>query len=221
MLTLSFAGAVRCLFRWVCLCSAQNFIFRPIIVFLLYLPFGPWMVGELLDGHLGIIFSWAIFVYDSMLPGSLTFSFGFFLVTFYIAPLILILGYCIDCKLYGYHGTCSRLHIKFSNGLLGVWLAGLMYFTYALYVPYGWITLLVAPIRSWVVIMTVVIYLKLRKLSASQLKPDARLWLSSGGKRSTVDLSTFSDLGSDFPHHELQSSQPETFLSEKLKETKS
>ena len=41
---------------------------------------GPWFVGELLEGYIGVVFVWGMFVYGSYLPVCLTYLYGIFQV---------------------------------------------------------------------------------------------------------------------------------------------
>ena len=41
---------------------------------------GPWFLGELLEGHTGVVFVWGMFVYGSYLPLCLTYVYGVSLV---------------------------------------------------------------------------------------------------------------------------------------------
>lgn len=55
------------------------------------LPFsstGPWFVGEVMEGHIGVVFAWGTFVYSSYLPGSLTYAYGFLQVVLLVAFFI-------------------------------------------------------------------------------------------------------------------------------------
>ena len=49
-------------------------------VYALYFVFftGPWFLGELLEGHTGVVFVWGMFVYGSYLPLCLTYVYGAF-----------------------------------------------------------------------------------------------------------------------------------------------
>lgn len=40
-----------------------------------YVP-GPWAIGELVEGHIGVIFAWGLFLDGSFLPGSFTYAFA-------------------------------------------------------------------------------------------------------------------------------------------------
>ena len=44
---------------------------------------GPWFIGEVLEGHVGVVFAWGTFVYNSYLPGSLTYGYAFVQVCLY------------------------------------------------------------------------------------------------------------------------------------------
>lgn len=73
---------------WI-LSTVDRLIF-PIVGYCLYLTCGPWSFGEVIDGHLGIVFVWGIFVNGSFLPGTLTYFYGFFQLMFCQLPLIVI-----------------------------------------------------------------------------------------------------------------------------------
>lgn len=38
---------------------------------------GPWSVGEIIEGYIGVIFAWGTIVNGSYLPGSFTYAYGF------------------------------------------------------------------------------------------------------------------------------------------------
>jgi hypothetical protein len=57
--------------------STVDRLFWPVILYPLYLSFGPWSIGYLVEDHLGVIFAWGIFVNGSYLPGSFTYAYGF------------------------------------------------------------------------------------------------------------------------------------------------
>ncbi|KAL1122046.1 hypothetical protein AAG570_003452, partial [Ranatra chinensis] len=70
--------------------------FYPLTLYPLYLTIGPWSVGELIHGHVGVLFAWGTFINGTYLPGAFTYAYGFFELFLFQAPLILILGH----KLY-------------------------------------------------------------------------------------------------------------------------
>jgi hypothetical protein len=57
-------------------------------IYAIYYNAGPWLIGEILEGHTGIVFVWGMFVNGSYLPVCLTYFYGLFQVKyFYIQPL--------------------------------------------------------------------------------------------------------------------------------------
>lgn len=76
--------------------STVDRIFLPVILYCVYLTLGPWSIGELIDGHIGVIFAWGLFVKGSYLPGSLTYLYGFFQLLFCQFPLIIIYANSVD-----------------------------------------------------------------------------------------------------------------------------
>lgn len=57
---------------------------------------GPWVVGEVIDGHVGAVFAWGMIVNNSFLPGSFTYAYGFLHILSFQLPLTLILAHDIE-----------------------------------------------------------------------------------------------------------------------------
>lgn len=68
--------------------TRHKFIFRVYCLTCLYITFGPWHVGEILSGHLGFVFPWAVVVKGSLLPSFYPFIFSFVHLTFFHQPLL-------------------------------------------------------------------------------------------------------------------------------------
>lgn len=49
----------------------------PIVSYSFYLIIGPWCFVEVIDGHMGVVFVWGIFVNGSFIPGTLQYLYGF------------------------------------------------------------------------------------------------------------------------------------------------
>ncbi|XP_063803721.1 transmembrane protein 62-like isoform X2 [Pseudophryne corroboree] len=56
--------------------SKQNTFFYPILLLNLYTAFGPWFIGEIIDGHMGACFAFGVVVGGHFLDGSLTYVTG-------------------------------------------------------------------------------------------------------------------------------------------------
>ncbi|PNF33569.1 hypothetical protein B7P43_G16995 [Cryptotermes secundus] len=57
--------------------STVDRVFYPLVLYALYLTVGPWSIGEVIEGHTGIIFAWGTIVNGAYLPGSFTYAYGF------------------------------------------------------------------------------------------------------------------------------------------------
>lgn len=60
---------------WI-LCTVDR-LFYPLVFYPLYLTFGPWSIGYLIEDYIGIVFAWGIFIHGTFLPGSFTYAYGF------------------------------------------------------------------------------------------------------------------------------------------------
>jgi hypothetical protein len=63
--------------RFALLCSI-NSVFWYFILSTLYLPIGPWFLGEIVENYLGICFAWGIFVNGQLLKVDFQFMFAIF-----------------------------------------------------------------------------------------------------------------------------------------------
>ena len=79
------------------LCSV-NKMFLPIIVLPLYLSFGPWMAGRVIEGHFGTCFVWGTFIEGSFLPGGVSYILALVFLLVVQVPFILCLSHCIHCR---------------------------------------------------------------------------------------------------------------------------
>lgn len=57
--------------------STIDKIFWVLALYPIFLAFGPWSIGYIVEDHIGAIFAWGIFVNGAYLPGSFTYAYGF------------------------------------------------------------------------------------------------------------------------------------------------
>ena len=62
--------------RRLFLLSHVDCLFWPLVLTPVYIALGPWLVGELIHDHTGIIFIWGTWVAGSFLPGTLTYLYA-------------------------------------------------------------------------------------------------------------------------------------------------
>lgn len=146
-------------FRKLWIVANIDRFFIPLVLYPLYLAFGPWSVGEIIEGHIGVIFAWGLFVRGTYLPGSFTYAYGYFqLITFEI-PLILVLAHHLDKRLHKVHHTtpCS----KTEKILCKIWkefpfivlLSMQVIFAFSFWLSYGTLALILGPLRTWPLVM--------------------------------------------------------------------
>ncbi|CAL4108459.1 unnamed protein product, partial [Meganyctiphanes norvegica] len=153
--------------RWSRLCCCEAWLrkiwilvsvdrlFWPIIISTLYYPLGPWMVGEVLENHIGIIFAWGTFVNHSYLPGSLTYAYVFFqMMTFHI-PLILALSHCVDVRYSSFYvdSTVGVARYFFRHVAVLAVITLQILLIYFFWLAYGTIGLFLGPLRTWAAIL--------------------------------------------------------------------
>lgn len=57
---------------------------------------GPWIIGEIIDNHTGVVFAWGTYVGKTFLPGSFTYAYGFFQLFSFHLPLTLIVAHRVN-----------------------------------------------------------------------------------------------------------------------------
>ncbi|EFA02740.2 Transmembrane protein 62-like Protein [Tribolium castaneum] len=142
--------------------STVDRIFWPIFLYPLYLSFGPWSVGYLVEDHVGVIFAWGIFVNGSYLPGSFTYAYGFIqLVTFQI-PLTFILAHGVDHSIQ--YKVINAQKKKTICGHIGLHLPFLLIFgiqvqmAYLFWLAYGTLAFILGPLRTWSLFLAAVLW---------------------------------------------------------------
>ena len=68
--------------------AITNRFFYPVVMASLYISFGPWAFGFILDDHVGLLFPWGLFVDGHILPADVTHLYGVFFMYPYLVMLI-------------------------------------------------------------------------------------------------------------------------------------
>ncbi|KAK3092914.1 hypothetical protein FSP39_008820 [Pinctada imbricata] len=75
--------------------TRQQSTFYLLLGFMIYIWLGPWFVAEIIEGHVGVVFIWGMYVSGTFIPGSLTYIYGVFQIIIFNVPILLFLGYMI------------------------------------------------------------------------------------------------------------------------------
>ena len=90
---------IRLWMRKIWIFSSINSLFYPYLVYTLYLGVGPWFIGHLIDGRIGVVFVWGSFFQGgTFLPGTMTFFYGAFHLWFFNGLLVLFLSHAADVR---------------------------------------------------------------------------------------------------------------------------
>lgn len=141
------------------LVSKSNVFFYTLLLFNLCTALGPWFIGEVIDGHIGVCFAFGVFVDGHFLEGSLTYVVGFIQVLFFNMPLTYYLCWSLHHRC---RGTNFRSHfcrpgcrwrtlaVHLGMLVLMIWQA---YSCYFLLETYGSLAFFMSPVRTWALLM--------------------------------------------------------------------
>lgn len=92
-------GFIRLWVRKLWIFASIDSLFYPFILYSIYLVFGPWFFGHLIDDRTGVVFVWGTYFEGGIkLPGTFTYFYGFTHVLTFNGPLIFILAHTADVR---------------------------------------------------------------------------------------------------------------------------
>ncbi|XP_032515183.2 transmembrane protein 62-like [Danaus plexippus] len=148
----------RQILKRVWLLSKVDRIFYPLVLYAIYIPFGPWAIGELVDGSIGAIFAWGILIKGAFLPEPFTYMYGSVQLVFVQIPLIFVLAHCLETKLL--NPNMRGLKRLFKN-LPFIFLFSIqLLLAYFFWLEYGTISFLFGPLRTWSVVLSLLLWYK-------------------------------------------------------------
>ncbi|XP_021182226.3 transmembrane protein 62 [Helicoverpa armigera] len=144
--------------RRLWLLSKIDRIFYPIVLYAVYIPFGPWAIGELIDGYVGAIFAWGILIKGAFLPEPFTYMYGSVQLMFVQIPLVFVLAHCLDHRLFGHNVRGIRRLIK---NLPFVFLLSIqLLLAYFFWLEYGTMSFIFGPLRTWSIALSILLWYK-------------------------------------------------------------
>ncbi|CAG5100431.1 Similar to TMEM62: Transmembrane protein 62 (Homo sapiens) [Cotesia congregata] len=153
------------------------------------IPLWPWAIGEIIDDHVGVIFAWGMFIKNAYLPGSFTYAYGFFQLLSFHMPLTILLAHRID-KRFDEFDRPSRK----SSSIFNIFWANLPFLlliimqtsmTYFFWLAYGTLATILCPLRTWSIILALVLWYQVYTLPNHCLKSAKYAWSTS--KESTIN----------------------------------
>jgi hypothetical protein len=157
--------------------SSVNRLFWPIIGYGIYLAIGPWSIGEVIDGHMGVIFVWGIYVNGAFLPGSLTYLYGFLQILLCQLPLMFIYANCVETRYYHSIGMPTKYHRvplcslrKLANAPFYLIMTVEVILAIFFWNAYGTMAFIIGPFRTWSVVLNASLWYLARNVPDKSLR---------------------------------------------------
>lgn len=146
------------------LVSKMDMFFYSLLIFNLCTAFGPWFIGEMIDGHSGACFAFGVVIDGHFLEGSLTYVVGVVQMLFFNMPLTSYLCWSLHHRCCGHSfrshlrlrasapgaavpgARCASLAVNLLMLLLLSWQAQSCYFLLETYGPMAFV---LSPVRTW------------------------------------------------------------------------
>lgn len=105
------------------------------------------MIGELIDGYIGAIFAWGVWIKGSYLPEPFTYMYGGVQLMFIQIPLVIILANSLHNKLYGLAVRGNKRLLR--NLPFVLILSVQLLLAYFFWLEYGSLAFFLGVLRTW------------------------------------------------------------------------
>lgn len=164
--------------RGCCIISSVDRLFWPIIVYCIYIAFGPWMYCEVAGGKYGLIYAWGIWIDGHYLYGSLTYLYAAFQFLTCQLPMVCICTVWVSRRFEQIMYTdvpqndkcCLCCRSKMTDITFYVIILIELAHTILLAVIYDAIAVATSIIRTWSMILYFYLWYFSRKLPKNALK---------------------------------------------------
>ncbi|XP_055386194.1 transmembrane protein 62-like isoform X2 [Condylostylus longicornis] len=172
------------------LLSSIDRLFVPLISYCIYISIGPWSFIEIVDGYMGVVFLWGYFVKGHFVPGTLTYIYGAFQLTFCQFPLHFIYAYEVKKRfnllsdnkkpvdLSHRKKFCISMFAKFWRNfpfslliLIEIILAFIVLWIH------GFFAFILSPFRTWSVVYHVMLYYFAKNIPKKHFELISSVWL--------------------------------------------
>lgn len=139
------------------------------------------MIGEVIDGHMGYVFLWGIFVKGAFMRGTLTYLYGFFQLLLCQFPLTLVYANMVDYKfrqeLVGPPMKRTRFQIIWPRIPFFLIITVEILLAIAYVLSYGVVSMVLGPLRIWSVILHILLFHQVINLRPNSLRSGAQIWI--------------------------------------------
>lgn len=176
------------MFKPLWILSTIDRVFYVLMLYTLYVAVGPWTVGEIIEGHTGVIFMWGTFIEGMYLPGGLTYLYGVIELLVYQLPLTLMLALVVSHRLIYIEQppetSCLIRFYKYWPFLRVICVVSLIGMqccaVYVIYLEYGTTAILLCPLRWGSIMVATGLWYSIITMPVSCLRSAASVWYPNG-----------------------------------------
>lgn len=137
-------------------------IFYGIVFLVIYTTFGLWSCHEILDGHVGYVFLWGLFVQGKYVEGNLSYWYGMNQLIFFQFPLTIIMAGILKNR-YQSFIKAEKCNFSILTGLKAnlsfvALIIAEMFLAFLSLQQNGFIPFLFAPLRTWIPIFAIFLF---------------------------------------------------------------
>ena len=170
-----------CLIRKLVLVIGHNVMGLSIIIFALYLAAGPWLVGSLIEGHIGAVFAWGAVVDSTLVNTELPFAYYFVHLGLIHPVVALALGHLLDFRHNQREDArCGLIGHILITVLLLVVMGLNFYLSLNLWRQFGVSGFLVGPLKTWSYVFYAVMFWLAWRSTKAEIT--AVRWVLSSGE---------------------------------------
>lgn len=153
-------------------------IFYPLVIYPLYLSVGPWTVGEIIDGYIGVVFAWGVLINKTYLPGSFTYAYGFMQLCTFQIPLTIVLAKAVDRRFRHFqtYRSTSKLEFVFHHVPFVIIVIVQMICAYFFWLSYGTVAFFLGPLRTWSIVLAIILWRLCNTLSETSFRETNLIW---------------------------------------------
>ncbi|KAJ2950121.1 hypothetical protein O0L34_g11468 [Tuta absoluta] len=155
-------GSGRIVLRSIWMLSKIDRIYYPMVLYNLYLPFGPWAIGQLIDGYIGTIFAWGILIQGTFIPEPFTYMYGSVQLVFVQIPLMCVLAYSLNYRMYCQNSRGVKKMLR--NLPFIILLSMQLLLAYFFWLEYGTMSFIFGPLRTWSIGLSIILWYKIMTL---------------------------------------------------------
>ena len=187
-----------CLFKRLLIVCHCDRLFYPLLIFLIYMTVGPWVVGRLVEGRLGMVFAWGVVMFENgKLPSQTTFVWYCIHFALIHPVMVVVIGQAAEWRLrkatsHPPPSTFTRSNVIAMIFFL-VALAASVYLSLTFWMHFGALGFFFGPLKTW----SYIFYGAMIWVALTLPENLCRQYMDNNGIRKKIDTEDEQDLAED------------------------